>query len=252
MLAPDVQATAGGGASQKVLSPVLRISLLLGVCVHLAGFLVFRVISNPLPTRDQTAPFVQYVSPGSMMSGPELEEQAVLFDSAPLFIPGRWNAAHNLNPPSRDRVLLRFPSYDPEMDPASTLLPESLPLGQSYAVREPMDLLALRYWDLFRGFALGEAVPVAFEATGSFAEVRSATGRVLSRLPVALEMLSTQAVQPVSYFLRVEASGRVLGRPTLSASSGDSAFDAAVYTWLIGPGVAARLPVGFLEIRVYP
>lgn len=253
MLAGKLHTGGEVAPSQKLLSPVLRIALLLGIIVHLAGFLIFRVISNPLPAREPTATFVQYVSPHSLLVGAELEEQAVLFDSAPLFVPSPWNAAHNLLPPSRDRGLLRFPSYLPEMDLSSTsLLPASLPVGQTYSVQEPADLLVLRYWDLFRDITQERSTPVELADTGVFAEVRSLKGEVLRTLPANVESLSMIATQPVSYFLRVEAGGRVLGRPTLSDSSGDAAFDASAYNWLVESGVAAGLPAGLFEIRIYP
>ena len=251
MLVEDLQSNREL-TSHKMLSPFLRIALLAGVCVHLVGFLVFRVISNPLPSHEDSGPFVQYVSPDTLLSGAELEEQAALFDSAPLFVPSQWNAAHNLQPPSRDRALQRFPAYEPKIDFSSALVPGSLPVSESYAVNEPADLLALRYWDLFRGFGQTAANLQELEATGVFAELRSLDGKVLRTLPVEVELLSMQAIQPAAYFLRVEAGGRAVGRPTLSVSSGDAAFDAAAYTWLAESGFAAGLSAGLFEIRVYP
>ena len=246
------QSNGRARSSRQMISPFLRISLLLGVCVHLAGFLIFRVISNPLPTREESRPFVQYVSPDTLLSGAELEEQAALFDSAPLFVPGRWNAAHNLQPPSRDRGLFRFPAYEPSIDFSSALVSEDLLDGFSYAVAEPIDLLALRYWDLFRDFGKEDLVSQPLEATGVFAEVRTLDGHVLLTLPAEIELLSMQAVQPATYYLRVEAVGRVVGRPTLSISSGDANFDAAAYSWLVEAAFASRLPAGFFEVRLYP
>jgi hypothetical protein len=239
-------------SSEKMLSPLFRSALIFGICVHLVGFLVFRVISTPLPTRKETPAFVQYVSPETLQLGAALDEQAALFDSAPLFVPGEWNAAHNLQPPSLERALLRFPAYEPEISFSSGLLPDRLPFGQNYGVAAPIDLLAWRYWDLFRGFASPTTGPVELEATGVFAEVRTLSGEVIRSQPVEIDFLSMQAVQPATYYLRVEAGGRAVGRPTLSASSGDAAFDAAAYNWLTESGFSAGLPAGFLEISVYP
>jgi hypothetical protein len=218
----------------------------------LVGFLIFRVISNPLPTRDSSAPFVHYVSLQTLQSGAELEERAVLFDSAPLFVPGRWNAAHNLKPPSRDRALLRFPAYEPPMNFSEALLPEGVPFGQDYGVTEPVDLLSLRYWNLFRGFASALEPAPELETTTVFAQVRSLGGTVVRTVPADIDFLSMQASQPATYYLRVESAGRVVGRPTLSVSSGDTAFDAAAYNWLAASGFAAGLPAGFFQIAVFP
>lgn len=250
----SIQSKRGREPSPQMLSPFLRVALMVGVCVHLVGFLLFHVISNPLPKREESRPFVQYVSPTDLSSGAELEEQVALLDSAPLFVPGRWNAAHNLQPPSRDRILLRFPAYgEPRAgDFSSTLISERLPVGLNYAVAEPVDLLALRFWDLFRGLGRDASEPEALETTGAFAEVRSLSGKVLRTVPVSIELLSMQAVQPATYFLRVESGGRTLGRPTLSSSSGDASFDAAAYTWLVESGLPVGLPSGFFEFRIYP
>ncbi|MDQ8208663.1 hypothetical protein QEH52_14145 [Coraliomargarita sp. SDUM461003] len=246
------QSSVGASLSRRILSPLLRISLLVGVCVHLAGFLLFHVISNPLPKREASPPFVQYVSQDRLLSGAALEEQAALFDSAPLFVPGQWNAAHNLNPPSLERGQLRFPAYEPKIDFSTALVPPDLMDGLDASVSEPIDLLDLRYWDLFRYFGQGALTPKPFQALERVAEVRSLDGHVLRVLPTAVDLLSMQAVQPATYYLRVEAGGRIVGRPTLSASSGDTSFDAVAYTWLLEAGFPADLQAGFFEVRIYP
>ncbi len=253
MQAGDVQSRPLGDTKSRILSPFSYFLILLGACAHLVGFFVFRVVSNPLPTSEAIPPFVQYVSPGTLLSGAALEEQAALFDSAPLFVPGKWNASHNLRPISRERTLLSFDAYgEPRSDFSSGLISKGLPLGLNFLVTEPVDLLALRYWDLFGG--IGQTAPVVeeLEGTGVFVEVRTLEGRVVQTVPVELAVLSMQAIQPTTYFLGVEAGGRVLGRPTLSVSSGDTAFDTAAYIWLVESGFTAGLPAGFFEIRVYP
>ena len=253
MQAGDAQTRTDAVTSHRILSPFSCILISLGVSAHLVGFLIFRVVSNPLPTREGIPPFVQYVLPGTLLSGEALEEQAALFDSAPLFVPGKWNASHNLRPLSRERTLLSFDAYgEPRVDFSSDLISKGLPLGLNFAVTEPADLLDLRYWDLFG--VIGQTAPVIeqLEVTSVFVEVRTLEGRVAQIVPVELALLSMQAIQPTTYFLGVEAGGRVLGRPTLSVSSGDTAFDTAAYTWLVESGFTAGLPAGFFEIRVYP
>lgn len=249
----DAQSRPDGDTKNRILSPFSYVLILLGVCAHLVGFFVFRVVSNPLPTREAIPPFVQFVSPSTLVSGAVLEEQAALFDSAPLFVPGKWNASHNLRPLSRERTLLSFSAYgEPQSDFSTALITEELPVGLESAVTEPADLLALRYWDLFRGVGQTASFVEELEDTGVFVEVRTIEGRVVQTVSAELAVLSMQAIQPTTYFQRVEAGGRVLGRPTLSVSSGDSTFDTAAYTWLVESGFSAGLPAGFFEIRVYP
>ena len=249
----DAQSRPDGDTKNRILSPFSYVLILLGVCAHLVGFFVFRVLSNPLPTREAIPPFVQFVSPSTLVSGAVLEEQAALFDSAPLFVPGKWNASHNLRPLSRERTLLSFSAYgEPQSDFSTALITEGLPVGLESAVTEPADLLALRYWDLFRGVGQTASFVEELEDTGVFVEVRTIEGRVVQTVSAELAVLSMQAIQPTTYFLGVEAGGRALGRPTLSVSSGDTAFDTAAYTWLVDSGFTTGLPAGFFEIRVYP
>ena len=147
----DAQSRPDGDTKNRILSPFSYVLILLGVGAHLVGFFVFRVVSNPLPTREAIPPFVQFVSPSTLVSGAVLEEQAALFDSAPLFVPGKWNASHNLRPISRERTLLSFSAYgEPQSDFSTALITEGLPVGLESAVTEPADLLALRYWDLLK------------------------------------------------------------------------------------------------------
>ena len=233
-------------------SPLLQVTLALGICVHLGGFLIFRVVSNPLPSRESEAPFVRYLSSEESVTGPEFEERALLFDSAPLFVPGVWNAAYHLTPPPRNRRLFRFESYRPPEDFASALLPSGVPFGKDYGVEEPEDLLQLSSWDLYRGLARETDAPEPLEATKIFADVRSVDGAWSQTVPIEIDLQSAQAMQPAVYFLRIEAGGRALGRPTLSVSSGDAAFDAAVYNWLAESGFSAGLPAGLMQISVYP
>ena len=249
----DPQSRPFSDTSNKMLSPFSCILILLGVCVHLVGFLVFRVVSNPLPIREAMPPFVQFVSPNKLLPGEAFEEQVALFDSAPLFVPTKWNASQRLRPLSRERTLLNFSAYgEPQSDFSSDLISKGMPVGLKFSVKEPVDLLALRYWDLFRGVGQTASLVEELEDTGVFVEVRTVEGRLVKTAPADLTLLSRQAIQPTTYFQGVDSGGRILGRPTLSMSSGDPTFDTAAYTWLVESGFSAGLPAGFFEIRVYP
>ena len=115
-------------------SPVLRLALLLGVAVHLIGFFVFRVASSSLPEREVASPFVQYVSMSDLASDLELEEQAALFDSAPLFIPTRWNASQVDRPRVGGFVQNQFPAFEPEIHLLSALGPSNFAQEQDFYI----------------------------------------------------------------------------------------------------------------------
>lgn len=241
--------------SQKMISPLLRVGLLLGVALHLAGFLIFRVVSSPLPDRKATRPYVEYVSAVSLASDRELEEQAALFDSAPLFIPTRWNASQVITFDSGDTLRAQFPQFEPNVDLLGELEPSSLLVAQNVRVDAPIDLLASRFWRFFAGFAKSATPVVAFPDAPPVAEV-SVVGQESLRpksIPVELNYATASPVdRPVVYYVRLSGSGLALGAPALGQSSGNEDFDGAVAEWLSRPEVFGQFPKGYLSIKVFP
>tara|TARA_B110000285_G_scaffold166780_1_gene186387 strand:- start:566 stop:1336 length:771 start_codon:yes stop_codon:yes gene_type:complete len=241
--------------SPEMISPLLRVSLLLGVALHLAGFLIFRVVSSPLPDRVATRPYVEYVSAGSLAKNRELEELAALFDSAPLFIPTRWNASQVLVVDPRDGMQGQFPEFEPEIQLLSELQPSSFLVPQNIAVDKPIDLLASRFWRFFAGFAESQRPVVGFPDVAPIAEV-SIVGQLAARrlsIPVELSYTTSSSVErPVLYYVRVSGSGLTLSAPTLGRSSGNADFDRAADEWLRRPEMLGQLPQGYLSIKVFP
>ena len=241
--------------SQKMISPLLRVSLLLGVALHLAGFLIFRVISSPLPDREVARPYVEYVSAGSLANDQELEEQAVLFDSAPLFIPTRWNASQVIFVDPGDGLRGQFPEFEPKIDLLSELEPSGLLVAQNVKVDEPLDLLASRFWRFFASFAEVATPVVAFSDAPPVAEV-SIVGQPSAQvllIPVELDYTSSSAVaRPVLYYVRLSSSALVINTPTLGQSSGNADFDRAAGEWLRRPEVLGQFPKGYLSVKVFP
>ena len=237
---------------KKLFTIRVHAAIFLGICLHIFGYLAFRAVPKPIFIQEESAPFVKYVSPQGLLEDSTLEEQALLFDSAPIFIPSPWNSANKFKLPSRAHPFSSFSAYEPEISFSKALLLDDLPPGKSYSVNSPVDLLAWRYWDLFRGFGDKMIDVTEFESTGVFIEVRLLSGEVLCVLPAKIDLFSMNAEQPVKYYLFIDASGRSLGRPALATSSGDVAFDAAAYTWIVESGLSAGLPAGLFEMSVYP
>lgn len=244
----------GGGTGVRFMSPVLMGALLAGVMVHLAGFLIFRITSNPLPTRDDRAAFVRYVSASSMAGDLALEEQAQLFDSAPLFIPTQWNAAQSVSLMPQNRVDERFPEFEPDIRLIGELHSSSLPLGAEEVVSTPADLLKSRYWSFFAEFGQAEVNLISYPTAGHFAEVVVVgSGDQALTLESPLKFTDTSAVpEPVTLFLRVSNRGLYVGEPVVSQTSGNTAFDRAAQEWLRQSKTVGQLPAGYLWIKVYP
>ena len=241
--------------SQKIISPLLCVGLLLGVALHLAGFLIFRVISSPLPDRVEARPYVEYVSEGSLASDRELEEQAELFDSAPLFIPTHWNASQVTFVESGDVLREQFPEFEPKIELQRELQPSRFLVVDSAQIDDPLDLLASRFWRFFSGFAESAVPIVAFEDQPPVAEV-SVVGQSSLQpisIPAVLDYTTASPVaRPVLYYIRMSGSGAALSSPTLGQSSGNVAFDLAAVKWLRTPEVQGLLPKGYLAVKVFP
>lgn len=238
-------------------APMLRIALLLGVLVHVAGFFFFRVVSNPLPSRSDNSAYIALLPADQGDGEIELVEQASLFDSAPLFIPGKWSSASQVFPSGMTPDFRVFPDYEPSIELLEELKPMRLSLANTANVQEPIDLLNLRFWDLFDSFGEAET-PVAELGNGkSVAAIRilAGDGDVSPNVDLRYEIeLETESfgIRPAVYYLAMSAPGLPLDAPVLRQSSGSDDLDAVVLEWLLRPATLARLPAGYLEIRFFP
>lgn len=239
--------------SQRAVSPVLRVSLLLGVAVHLIGFLIFKVSSNPLPSRVDPSAYVEYVSHGHMSEDAELQEKAMLFDSAPLFIPTQWNVAAQAYERHLSTGNWTFDFIEPQINLGEELKPSVGLILDVDEVNEPMDLLASPHWSFFNGFVGEPAAVQPMPDPEPFAEVRIAGGVGVEIIQVVgLAYEGQRTLGPVTYWMRVDSELAVIAEPLLGGSSGSRLFDESVLVWLKQPDTQARLPNGYLSIMVYP
>ena len=240
--------------SFRFMPPVLRLALLAGVVVHLAGFLLFRLESTMLPIRDQSAPFVRYLSASSIAGDLALEEQSQLFDSAPLFIPTEWNAAQIVPLAGTDRTLDRFQEFEPQINLSAALKTSSLPVQEQELVQEPVDLLRSHFWAFFDSFGQVQQQITPFPESGHIAVV-SIVGKEAESwtLESSLNFSDTVTVpEPVQLYLRVSGSGLLIGEAVVAQSSGNPSFDLAAKDWISSPQVFGQFPVGYLSITIYP
>lgn len=239
------------------LSPLLRLALLFGVVVHLLGFLVVRIASDPLPAPQESPAFVSLLASGGGGDAEELSAQASLFDSAPLFIPGEWSSASEVFSSRIVQDRRKFPDFEPDIELMDEVRPTGLRLGRMPDVRQPSDMLDLRFWDLFRSFGEGKTQTEGFEGLNSVAVVRIISRRkghsADDELRLEVDWQSEEFTErPVTYFLHMVAPGLPIGAPLLKQSSGSDVWDAEVLQWLTRPDTLARMPAGFLELRVFP
>ena len=246
---------------RQVASPVFVSALAAGVVLHLVGFLLFRVKSSDLPLPVEKPAFVNYVTPELLANESTLEAQAALFDSAPLFIPTEWSATHVPVQMGRDSVGDGFAQFEPTIQLAAELKPAGWNQLETEVVNAPIDLLALRFWNLFSSVGHTDEDPQPYENSTPSAIVQvlsyGSMANVEDNVPFELAVdLAERPLglpnRPVRLLMLVSGAGRILTGPTLLQSSGDPAFDQAVVAWAVQPEVAVRLPVGYLEVEVYP
>ena len=240
--------------SREPMSLLLRIGLWIAVTLHILVFVLFRLGSNYLPDREHSKPYITFVSEDSFAKDAELEEYAILFDSAPLFIPTAWNASQLVEVDFENVSRGKLPEFEPEIELLAELEPAGLLKANSYEIDEPSDLLASRFWRFFDGFGHSEESLPSFEQTPPVAEV-SIIGESLNPvmlLTVDLEPAAPFLVlRPASYAIRKSTGGLIQGVPTLTETSGNEAFDQFAARWLQRPEILAQLPVGYLFIRVF-
>lgn len=238
-------------------SPLLKTALLFGILVHLLGFFMFSIISNPLPTGEESVAFIALLPPEVEGDEAELAEQASLFDSAPLFIPGEWSSASGVFSSKILRDWQVFPDYEPSIELMNEVRPARLSLPEVPTVEQPSDLLELRFWDLFSSFGQGELTIETPESWNSVAVVTIVSGNeeYSPEFDLRLEAdFSSEifAERPIIFFLNMSAPGLIVGAPVLRQSSGAGDLDAAALEWLRRPETLAKLPAGFLKLRIFP
>ena len=240
----------------RLFTPLFCVALVLGVIVHVIVFVAFRVTTNTLPQNYSQTAFLQYTGNNSAAAQGQTKENALLFDSAPLFIPTKWNAAQNLVSSVKKSSNTSLGEYEPAIDLLTDLAPVNLPLPREHYVAAPIDLLDSKYWLFFFDFGVFPQQVEPFADSDSVALIRSVnevSTYVSQQLTARLNWDKDQYPEGVARFYILQSrAGFNLSGPILSQSSGSLAFDEAALGWLQSPKTIAQLVPGYLEVSVYP
>ena len=183
----------------------------------------------------------------------ELQEQAMLFDSAPLFIPTQWNVAAQTYERELSISNWIFDYIEPQIDLEQELKPSVGLILAVDEVHEPMDLLASPHWSFFKGFVGKPGRVEPMPEPQPFAELRVAGDGGVQTIPLGTLTYEGQpAPEPVVCWIRIAAGVAIAPEPLLGKSSGSRPFDQAVLAWLKRPATQLRLPDGYVSITVYP
>lgn len=239
----------------KPLIPIALLTILFGLVAHLAVFFVFQVEGPSIPDSLERGTVVEFVGDLGRGQDPVLREQVLLRDSAPVFMPTRWNLASEMTGVASLResteVFAPFParinlpgtvpdSLDPEPPPSLSryLLPENARFYLSLLGRNETpsgEIKASR--PVLRAERMGAEVPARPESRP---------------LPVSLEALRPAALwNPARLFLQVQ-NGKVVGVPLIARSTGFTEWDQALQAHVGSLEFYARLEDGYYRITAYP
>lgn len=197
-------------------------------------------------------PFLKFVPLQDEGQYDATTEQAMLFDSAPIFIPTPWNAAQQNDRFKALATPAVFDDFEPQINVLAEMSAGAALEPKSGSVDSPVDLLGAAFEDLFLGFGKSAESMEAFPDPASAVYYRGME-TAWKKLPVFPQFESVPALtNPVTFYLNIAKSRRLLGSPMLATGSGMADFDRAARTWLISPEILAQFPVGYSEVVVYP
>ena len=234
----------------------MRWTLLSGGVIALCfGFLMLNI---PVAERAEFADssgFAQYISYDYDSRSRRLHEQAELFDSAPLFLPTKWNYGSAL----QDNLLSHegdalFEPYPPSVSLEGEELTD-LPAVDDPEVNHPRELLANPYWSFFDSFGEAETELGKRPDVGSYLIVQGFGTEASVRRQRLPDRITGQFEAPfwapASFSVTVDAVGMV-GEPKLTESSGFEAVDNALREYLLEPFFAAGLSPGYYRVEIWP
>lgn len=241
---------------------VAACAVILAVWVHLVGFLQ---IELSIPTEaDWKRPtgFAMYSDSRREQTDPVLREQALLLDSASLFLPTRWNSASNINHVAslREETELFIPfapmlNVNAEEMPPKPLTGERLKLSGLIEGPRERDL---------RAMGLGES-----PLRGIRPRETQAAGHPVRNLHLrAFELQSGQSLwldpgeteigshrdelwEPATLHIQI-LWGRPLGTASVSISSGYSTWDRYLQELSESAAIYSRLKDGYWRLEWLP
>jgi hypothetical protein len=238
------------------LLPFAAIAVMGGFMLHIGIFYLIR-IEVPVPRSVPEDPVsVDYLGDLGIRADPALRSQAVLRDSAPLFMPTRWNLVSQMgNVASLREATEVFAPYPPELT-----LPDSAPGSFPAEVDESRvreTLLSARPEFYLSRYGRQARESIATPDSSPSALAQPLAGKLAS--PVRLESLPEGLRErapetlwaPFQIYLQL-VNGMPSGRPVIAQSSGFSDWDEALQDFVGSLDFYHSLQSGYYRITVYP
>ncbi len=237
-------------------TPLALCAIVAGVALHAFFFFFIRIEFPEESAVPQPRAFVQFFGDGENARDRLFREQALLFDSAPLFLPSQWNAAGALQNPVDYPEQRLFGDFPESLRLLGEAVDSFVPASDADRKIEPEDTLTEPRWAVFSSFGRRDlsdgAGPLVAGATLVVHSLE--TGRAVHREPLpdsVLALFDHALWRPAVFQILVEG-GRITGEPLLAQSTGIEEYDTAIRTYLYRPFFAAELRRGYYRVTVAP
>ena len=239
----------------KPVKTIAWFSVLGGLILHLSILVVIRVEGPLQPSLPESSAEVRYVGQENHIQGEIYGERALLLDSAPLFMPTRWNAVSEMSKVASLRELTEI--FDPYA--ASIQLSEVDLAFPETSIHEITPALLLPPESDFVLSRFEQSpLPAPSVASGRVSvSIRSAGGREIDMpsglyLPEPLQMKAPRSLwPPVRCYLHIR-QGRPVGTPMLAQRSGILEWDNALKRHFQTLDFYHCLADGYYLVQVFP
>lgn len=179
----------------------------------------------------------------------QVQEQAMLLDSAPLFLPTAWNTSHFVIPRRDAGQSAMFEPYPQSVSlDALTILPEAEP----HAVRSLFERAGRETLVYSLGDAPAREPSVTRRAAHLQVSAVDGGAELLSvDIPPISQVASEQLWQPAQFWILIDKGG-IVGPPVLATSSGSGELDEHLRASITEEKSLRNLPSGYYRIDVGP
>lgn len=244
---------------RNLLSPIIIVTLMVGVGVHLVGYFGIEIVWRPIEKVSYPEPYIQIESDDRSTRSRVEQEYALLHDSAPLFVPTRWNylSRSEYAGYSLPEYGVLFDAFPARISVASIDY-NAFVSDSNRPIRRIEDVLAFSEETFFEGFGVQDTYSQRSESlrlrSAAYAIYSIGSGEAVDSgdlAPESLPGLNRIEWRPVEMLLVVNNIGMV-GRPLPVSSSGSESIDRQLSDWLIQSGLVTQLPPGYYRVVIGP
>lgn len=243
--------------SQRAAS-LFKVALAIGILAHLAGFAAFRVVDTVTPVSVRQQAFIRFENLTAQDGDRFFEEQAMLLDSEPLFLPTQWNYAA--------RVRTEAPQPSPTQLPfepfSETIRLRQVDFFGDHPIEAPVNTPQLianiisDRRDVLSSVNISSSSAAPLTNRLAFIRFQRIGGeeiiveRVIRSAGDAITPLG-QLWEPVELLMQIDAGGR-MDKPVMVSTSGSEETDARILEWVVAPENIRGVPPGYYRVTAGP